>query len=166
MLDDLPPWHWAALVEEKSYSADMGEISVRVLNQETSKVLARVKGNTVQLVDEDCACGRLLGLRVVLVVKAFGGPFQDFAFDHAGVGAEPACGVDSAVQCGDGVIPQAGDRLVVMRGKKRCGTVIFGRSSGRRRTRLGSVRVGRRVRRRPSGCGWRSGSIGVPRFPA
>jgi hypothetical protein len=56
-----------------------------------------VKPNTVQLVDEDCAFGRLLWLRMVLVVKAFGGPFQDFAFDHARVGAEPACGVDSAV---------------------------------------------------------------------
>lgn len=55
------------------------------------------KPNTVQLVDEDCAFGRLLWLRMVLVVKAFGGPFQDFAFDHARVGAEPACGVDSAV---------------------------------------------------------------------
>jgi len=66
------------------------------------------------------------------VVKAFGGPFQDFSFDHARVGAKPACGVDPAVQCGDGVIPEAGDRLVVMRGKKRCATAIFGRSAGRR----------------------------------
>jgi hypothetical protein len=53
--------------------------------------------NTVQLVDEDCAFGWLLWLRMVLVVKAFGGPFQDFAFDHARVGAQPACGVDPAV---------------------------------------------------------------------
>ena len=54
--------------------------------------------NTVQLVVEDCAFGRLLWLRMVLVVKAFGGPFQDFAFDHARVGAQPACGVDPAMQ--------------------------------------------------------------------
>ena len=58
----------------------------------------RAKANTVQLVVEDCAFGRLLWLRMVLVVKAFGGPFQDFAFDHARVGAQPACGVDPAMQ--------------------------------------------------------------------
>ncbi len=56
------------------------------------------RANTVQLVVEDCAFGRLLWLRMVLVVKAFGGPFQDFAFDHARVGAQPACGVDPAMQ--------------------------------------------------------------------
>ena len=82
--------------------------------------------NTVQLVDEDCAFWRLLGLRMVLVVAAFGRPFENFAFDHARVGAEPACGVDSALQCCGGMRPQTGDRIVVMRRKKRCATVIFG----------------------------------------
>lgn len=76
--------------------------------------------------DEDFAFWRLHGLRMVLVVAAFGSPFQNFAFDHARVGAEPACGVDSTLQCCDGMIPQTGDRIVVMRGKKRCATVIFG----------------------------------------
>jgi hypothetical protein len=68
-----------------------------VSNYSTSSHLIRSKSNTVQLVDEDCAFGWLLWLRMVLVVKAFGGPFQDFAFDHARVGAQPACGVDPAV---------------------------------------------------------------------
>ena len=34
---------------------------------------------------------------MVLVVRAFGGPFQNFAFDDARVGAKSACGVDSAL---------------------------------------------------------------------
>ena len=63
---------------------------------------------------------------MVLMARAFGSPFEDFAFDDVGVGAESACGVDPALQGIDGVIPQPGDRLVVMRGKKRCATVIFG----------------------------------------
>ena len=46
---------------------------------------------------------------VVLVVLAFGSPFEDFAFDDAGVGAEAACWVDPALQGIDGVIPQPGD---------------------------------------------------------
>ena len=41
--------------------------------------------NTVQLVNEDGAFRRLGGLWMVLVVCAFGGPFEDFAFDDAGV---------------------------------------------------------------------------------
>lgn len=81
--------------------------------------------NTVQLVDEDCALWWLLGLRMPLVVTAFGGPFENFAFDDARVGAHAACGVDPAPQCIDGAIPEPCDRVVVMRGKKRCGTVIF-----------------------------------------
>ncbi|MDT2006949.1 response regulator transcription factor [Rhodococcus opacus] len=41
--------------------------------------------NTVQLVNKDGAFRRLGGLWMVLVVCAFGGPFEDFAFDDAGV---------------------------------------------------------------------------------
>jgi hypothetical protein len=63
---------------------------------------------------------------MVLMVRAFGGPLEDFAFDDAWVGAKSACGVDPALQRIDGVIPQSGDRGVVMRGKKSCATVIFG----------------------------------------
>ena len=63
---------------------------------------------------------------MVLMVCAFGGPFEDFAFDDAGVGAKSACGVDPALQEIDGVIPQPGDRFMVVRGKKSCGTVTFG----------------------------------------
>lgn len=54
--------------------------------------------NTVQLVDQDRAFWRFLGLRMVLVVRAFGGPFEHFAFDYAWVGAESTCGVDAAAQ--------------------------------------------------------------------
>ncbi len=60
------------------------------------------------------------------MVLAFRGPFEDFAFDDAGVCAQAPCGVDPALQEIDGVIPQPGDRSVVMRGKKSCATVIFG----------------------------------------
>jgi hypothetical protein len=35
---------------------------------------------------------------MVLVVRAFGGPFEDFALDDAWVGANSACGVDPALQ--------------------------------------------------------------------
>lgn len=73
-----------------------GDLPVGVSRYDTCPRGA-VNFNTVQLVDEDCAFGWLLWLRMVLVVKAFGGPFQDFAFDHARVGAQPACGVDPAV---------------------------------------------------------------------
>ena len=41
--------------------------------------------NTVQLVNKDGALRWLGGLWMVLVVCAFGGPFEDFAFDDAGV---------------------------------------------------------------------------------
>lgn len=54
--------------------------------------------NTVQLMNQDCAFWRLLGLWMVLMVAAFGGPFENFAFDDARVGAEAACGVDSTLQ--------------------------------------------------------------------
>ena len=63
---------------------------------------------------------------MVLVVPAFGCPFENFAFDDAGVGAESACWVDAAQQFGDALIPQSDDCSVVMRGKKSCATVIFG----------------------------------------
>jgi hypothetical protein len=33
---------------------------------------------------------------MMLVVFPFGGPFEDFAFDDAGVGAVSACRVDAA----------------------------------------------------------------------
>jgi hypothetical protein len=35
---------------------------------------------------------------MVLMVAAFGGPFENLAFDDARVGAEAACGVDSTLQ--------------------------------------------------------------------
>jgi hypothetical protein len=35
---------------------------------------------------------------MVLVVAAFGGPFENFAFDDARVGPQAACGVDSTLQ--------------------------------------------------------------------
>ena len=63
---------------------------------------------------------------MVLVVPAFGCPFENFAFDDAGVGAESACWVDAAQQFGDALIPQSDDCSVVMRGKKNCGTAIVG----------------------------------------
>ena len=43
------------------------------------------KPNTVQLVNKDGALRWLGGLWMVLVVCAFGGPFEDFAFDDARV---------------------------------------------------------------------------------
>jgi len=86
---------------------------------------AQLSLNTVQLVDKNCALRWFLGLRMVLVVTTFGGPFEDFAFDDAGVGALAACGIDPALQESDGVIPQPEDRVVAMRGKKSCATVIF-----------------------------------------
>ncbi|MFC9841708.1 hypothetical protein ACFVKB_49490, partial [Rhodococcus sp. NPDC127530] len=82
--------------------------------------------NTVQLVNKDGAFRRLSGLWMVLVVCAFGGPFEDFAFDDAGVGAVSACWVDAAQEFGDALIPQSGGGVVVMRGKKSCGTGIVG----------------------------------------
>lgn len=54
------------------------------------------KANTVQLVNKDGAFRRLGGLWMVLVVRAFGGPLEDFAFDDPWVGAVAACGIDSA----------------------------------------------------------------------
>ncbi|MGW5153340.1 hypothetical protein, partial [Rhodococcus koreensis] len=49
-----------------------------------------LKRNTVQLVNKDVAFRRLGGLWMVLVVRAFRGPFEDLAFDDAGVGAVSA----------------------------------------------------------------------------
>ncbi|MDJ0482786.1 hypothetical protein QNA17_13600, partial [Rhodococcus pyridinivorans] len=65
---------------------------------------------------------------MVLVVRAFRGPFEDLAFDDAGVGAVSAYRVDTAQEFGDALIPQSGGGLVVMRGKKSCGTGIVGLS--------------------------------------
>jgi hypothetical protein len=62
---------------------------------------------------------------MMLVVSAFCCQFEDFAFDDAGVGAASACRVEAAQEFGDALIPQSGDGVVVMRGKKSCGTVIF-----------------------------------------
>lgn len=39
------------------------------------------------------------------VVCAFGGPFEDFAFDDARVGADAACRVESLGEFGDGAVP-------------------------------------------------------------
>ena len=89
-------------------------------------VKALPKPNTVQLVNKDLAFRRLGGLWMVLVVCAFGGPFENFALDDTGVGAGSAYRVDAAQQFGDALIPQSDDCGVVMRGKKSCGTVIFG----------------------------------------
>jgi putative CocE/NonD family hydrolase len=50
-----------------------------------SRAPVGLKANTVQLVNKDGAFRRLGGLWMALVVCAFGGPFEDFAFDDAGV---------------------------------------------------------------------------------
>ena len=56
----------------------------------------RVSDNTVQLVNKDGAFRRLGELRMVLMVRAFGCPFQNFPFDDPGVGAVAAYRVDAA----------------------------------------------------------------------
>jgi hypothetical protein len=63
---------------------------------------------------------------MVLVVSAFGCPSEDFAFDDPGVGAVSAYRVDAAQEFRDALIPQSGGGVVVMRGKKSCGTGIVG----------------------------------------
>lgn len=75
-------------------------------------------------VDGD-VCG-VCWLGPLCVVGAFGWPFDCCAFDDAGVGAQSAGGVDSARESGGGELPELGYRGVVMRGKKNCGTTIFG----------------------------------------
>ena len=58
----------------------------------------KLKSNTVQLVSQYPAFRWSGRLRMVLVVRAFGGPFEDFAFDDPWVGSQTARGVDSAFQ--------------------------------------------------------------------
>jgi len=102
----------------------------------------------------------------VRVVGAFCGPFENFAFDDSRVRASSAGWVESPEEPQDGLMPDLVGGVSVRRGKKSPGRSSGGRFAGLRRTRLGRGR-GRRVRRcRPSGCGWRNGSTGVPRFPA
>jgi len=60
-----------------------------------------------------------VGLWMMLVALPFGCPFENFAFDDAGVGAESAYRVDAAQSFGDALIPQSDDCSVVMRGKKK-----------------------------------------------
>ena len=59
------------------------------------------------------------------VVGAFGFPFEDFAFDHSGVGAWAACGVEALQEFGDGALPQSCGGVMVVRGEMYCGTMIF-----------------------------------------
>jgi hypothetical protein len=69
------------------------------------------------------AVGRLRPSRVV---GAFGCPFEDFAFDHPWVGAGAACWIEALGEFPDGALPEGGDSVTVVRGKKSCGTTIFG----------------------------------------
>ena len=69
------------------------------------------------------AVGRLRPSRVV---GAFGCPFEDFAFDHPWVGAGAACWIEALGEFPDGALPEGGDSVTVVRGKKSCGTTIVG----------------------------------------
>ena len=67
---------------------------------------------------------------MVLVVRAFRGPFEDFALDDAGVGAVSAYRVDTAQEFGDALIPQSGGGVLVMRGKRAVGQGSSGYPQG------------------------------------
>ena len=59
------------------------------------------------------------------MVRAFGGPFEDFAFDDPRVGSHPACWIESLDEFSDRALPQSGNGVMVVRGKKSCATTIF-----------------------------------------
>ncbi len=86
---------------------------------------SRLRRNTVQLRISDCDPGSVGGLWPVRVAGAFGFPFEDFAFDHSGVGAGSACRVEALQEFADGALPQCGGGVMVVRGEMSCGTMIF-----------------------------------------
>jgi hypothetical protein len=46
--------------------------------------------------------------------------------DHPWVGAGAACWIEALGEFPDGALPEGGDSVTVVRGKKSCGTTIFG----------------------------------------
>jgi hypothetical protein len=65
-------------------------------------------------------------LRPPPVLGAFGCPFEDLAFDHPRVGPGAAYGIEALGELPDGALPEGADGITVMRGKKSCGTTLFG----------------------------------------
>jgi hypothetical protein len=60
------------------------------------------------------------------VLGAFGCPFEDLAFDHPWVGPGAAYWIEALGEFPDGALPEGADGVTVVRGKKSCGTTLFG----------------------------------------
>lgn len=65
-------------------------------------------------------------MRPSRVLGAFRCPFEDLAFDHPRVGPGAAYWIEALGEFSDGALPEDGDGVTVVRGKKSCGITLFG----------------------------------------